>query len=261
MGVHTTFVRSVDLDEWTQRQIDAMRLGGNANARQFFRQHGLVDMHGKMEKKYTSKAAVAYRAELAKQVEAAAAARGEGTTDASDGVAQAGDLLENLAFQDKQDAAQVMLELQKANKAPVASVQPKGLLASQNAAARGKLVITPPGSGNAPAMLRKPATKASNSMMLKKKTSSGSGGLRVNKLKVSGGSDDQGFDEIGAVDTPAPASAPVAAPKPVAAVAPAPPPKPTPAPAPAPPPAPAQYNMETGMSKLKAMNNDFFSGI
>mmetsp|Transcript_8551 Transcript_8551/g.19648 ORF Transcript_8551/g.19648 Transcript_8551/m.19648 type:complete len:105 (+) Transcript_8551:83-397(+) len=29
MGVHTTFVRSIDLDEWTQRQIDAMRLGGN----------------------------------------------------------------------------------------------------------------------------------------------------------------------------------------------------------------------------------------
>ena len=28
MGVHITFVRAVDLDEWTQGQLDAMRLGG-----------------------------------------------------------------------------------------------------------------------------------------------------------------------------------------------------------------------------------------
>ena len=68
MGVHITFVRSVDLDEWTQRQIDAMRIGGNDNARKFLAKHGCTDMHGKTEKKYTGKAAVAYRAELAKLV-------------------------------------------------------------------------------------------------------------------------------------------------------------------------------------------------
>ena len=55
MGVHTTFVRSVDLDEWTQRQIDAMRLGGNANAQEFLRKQGFTDFHGKIEKKYKSK--------------------------------------------------------------------------------------------------------------------------------------------------------------------------------------------------------------
>lgn len=73
MGVHLTFVRSVDLDEWTQRQIDAMRIGGNENATKFFRKHGCTDFHGKTERKYQSKAAVAYRAELAKLVEAEAA--------------------------------------------------------------------------------------------------------------------------------------------------------------------------------------------
>lgn len=260
MGVHTTFVRSVDLDEWTQRQIDAMRLGGNANARQFFRQHGLTDMHGKIEKKYTSKAAISYKAELAKQVEAAAAVRGEGTvTSENGGVAGVGDLLANLALQDKQEAAQAMLELQKAGKPAVAAAQPKGVLASQNAAARGKLVITPPTSGNAP-VLRKPASKASGAMMLKKKSSSGGGGLRVNKLKVGGASDEGGFDEIGdVVDAPEPAPQ-GPEPKPVE-VAPPPPPKPAPAPAPAPPPSPTKTTMEQGVSKLQAMNNDFFSGI
>eukprot|EP00578_Thalassiosira_sp_NH16_P010437 CAMPEP_0181108844 /NCGR_PEP_ID=MMETSP1071-20121207/17851_1 /TAXON_ID=35127 /ORGANISM="Thalassiosira sp., Strain NH16" /LENGTH=145 /DNA_ID=CAMNT_0023192483 /DNA_START=74 /DNA_END=507 /DNA_ORIENTATION=- len=74
MGVHITFVRSVDLDEWTQRQIDAMRIGGNGNAKKFFRKHGCTAQAG--EKKYTSKAAVAYRAELTKMVEAEAAKRG-----------------------------------------------------------------------------------------------------------------------------------------------------------------------------------------
>jgi ADP-ribosylation factor GTPase-activating protein 2/3 len=76
MGVHTTFVRSLDLDEWTQRQMDAMRLGGNGNAKKYFRDHGLTDMHGKIEKKYTGKAARAYRAELYKQLDIAAAKRG-----------------------------------------------------------------------------------------------------------------------------------------------------------------------------------------
>jgi ADP-ribosylation factor GTPase-activating protein 2/3 len=79
MGVHLTFVRSCDLDEWTQIQIDAMRLGGNGNARAYFRKHGFTDLHGgKTEKKYKSKGAVSYKAELAKLVAAAAAKRGEG---------------------------------------------------------------------------------------------------------------------------------------------------------------------------------------
>ena len=256
MGVHTTFVRSVDLDEWTQRQIDAMRLGGNANARQFFRQHGLTDMQSKIEKKYTSKAAVAYKAELAKQIEAAAAARGEGSVEASS------TLLENLALQDKQDAASALADL---GKVPATTAQPKAVLASQNAAARGKLVVTPPTSGNAPMLLRKPATKASNPMMLKKKPSSG--GLRVNKLTV--GKADSSEDAFEETINTEPESA--SAPEPVAIVETTPPPPPPPSPhlgalaasatAPTPPGAPPKSIMDEGVSKLKAMNNDFFSGI
>jgi ADP-ribosylation factor GTPase-activating protein 2/3 len=46
MGVHVTFVRSVDLDEWNQQQIDTMRLGGNANCANFFRKHGIIAQEG-----------------------------------------------------------------------------------------------------------------------------------------------------------------------------------------------------------------------
>lgn len=71
MGVHVTFVRSCDLDEWTQHQINAMFIGGNGNARLFFRKHGVINRHGvKIEEKYKSSTANLYRAHLAKMLDA-----------------------------------------------------------------------------------------------------------------------------------------------------------------------------------------------
>ncbi|GMH49790.1 hypothetical protein TL16_g00615 [Triparma laevis f. inornata] len=61
MGVHITFVRSTDLDEWTQEQLACMTLGGNGPARSYFKKHGIQDMHTKTEKKYSSKAAKGYK--------------------------------------------------------------------------------------------------------------------------------------------------------------------------------------------------------
>ena len=36
-------LRSCELDEWRHDQLQAMKLGGNANARSFFKRHGLTD--------------------------------------------------------------------------------------------------------------------------------------------------------------------------------------------------------------------------
>lgn len=259
MGVHTTFVRSLDLDEWTQRQIDAMRLGGNGNARKYFRDHGLTDMHGKIDKKYTGKAARAYRVELEKQLDIAAAQRGEATANA---VASTGSLLENLSLLDQQNAIAAS-QARVASSNPVTTAVPTAKKASQLAGARGKLVVTPPTSGNllkkptgslssGGMMLRKPAGKTMNTkMFLKKPSGSSSVKLRMNsKLPVDNKM--TGFDEM---DEKAPAPAPVA-PKPVVPLV---IPK-------APvvekePEKPRLSAMQNGVSRMQSMNSDFFSGI
>lgn len=202
MGVHTTFVRSVDLDEWTQSQIDAMRLGGNGNARQFFRKHGFSDFHGKIEKKYKSKGAQAYRSELDKLVKAEAAKRGEGAAAAAAGdtADSASALLNNLDLREQSESEQAAKDkLAAARSASAAPAQPKAKLASQLPGAKGRLT-TPPSSGNAPTIvLRKPAGSTSNvgKNLLKKKPSGAmSSRLRVNKLSTSTASDDEGFEDV-----------------------------------------------------------------
>jgi len=255
MGVHTTFVRSVDLDEWTQRQIDAMRLGGNENARQFFRNHGLTDMHGKIEKKYTSKAARAYRAELEKQLDIASAQRGE-ETSTGNAPAAIGSLMENLSLQEPATSHASFTK-------PVKTAVPTAKKASEMAGAKGKLVVTPPSSGNllrkptgsissSGGMLRKPVGKTLNTKMLLKKPSGSTSSVKLrmnNKLPV----DDKmtGFDEMNE-KPPAPAPAPkLSVPAPVVK---------------APvvekvPPKPKLTAMQSGVSRMKNMNSDFFSGI
>ena len=65
MGVHLSFVRSTDLDEWSSSQLLRMEVnGGNGGARDWFKGHGCRDLHGKMEKKYEGKAAKSYRDHL-----------------------------------------------------------------------------------------------------------------------------------------------------------------------------------------------------
>jgi ADP-ribosylation factor GTPase-activating protein 2/3 len=41
-GVQFTFVRSLDYDKWTQRQMTFMEIGGNAKAQEFFSKHGMT---------------------------------------------------------------------------------------------------------------------------------------------------------------------------------------------------------------------------
>ncbi|XP_052170676.1 probable ADP-ribosylation factor GTPase-activating protein AGD8 [Diospyros lotus] len=67
LGVHISFVRSTNLDSWTPEQLKMMSFGGNNRAQVFFKQHGWTD-GGKIEAKYTSRAADLYRQILAKEV-------------------------------------------------------------------------------------------------------------------------------------------------------------------------------------------------
>ncbi|KAK1285373.1 putative ADP-ribosylation factor GTPase-activating protein AGD8 [Acorus calamus] len=67
LGVHISFVRSTNLDSWTPEQLKIMSFGGNNRAQVFFKQHGWTD-GGKIEAKYTSRAAELYRQILTKEV-------------------------------------------------------------------------------------------------------------------------------------------------------------------------------------------------
>ncbi|XP_068306204.1 probable ADP-ribosylation factor GTPase-activating protein AGD9 isoform X1 [Pyrus communis] len=67
LGVHISFVRSTNLDSWTPEQLRTMSFGGNNRAQVFFKQHGWTD-GGKIEAKYTSRAAELYRHILTKEV-------------------------------------------------------------------------------------------------------------------------------------------------------------------------------------------------
>lgn len=280
MGVHLTFVRSTDLDEWTQRQIDAMRLGGNGNAKAFFRKHGYTDFEGKSEKKYKSKAAIAYKAELKKLVDADAVKRGEfveGTT--ADPLGQAGTLLENLELRVKEDEQAEARAKLSAARTSVGTLTPSAVLASQNSSAKGTLSI------NTTGMLRKPQSGSSGYQMSKKPITAKTS-LRVNKISLKMTTSDVGFEDIettqkaaaaaeeelkrakaeaenarkvqeqvengeveaesGGTDALNPVS-PVVAPSPVAA------------PKPVEPPKPKVSTLESNMAKLSAMNGNFFA--
>ncbi|EOY23992.1 ADP-ribosylation factor GTPase-activating protein AGD8 [Theobroma cacao] len=67
LGVHISFVRSTNLDSWSLEQLRMMVFGGNNRAQVFFKQHGWTD-GGKIEAKYTSRAADLYRQILSKEV-------------------------------------------------------------------------------------------------------------------------------------------------------------------------------------------------
>ncbi|KAI4303321.1 hypothetical protein MLD38_038967 [Melastoma candidum] len=67
LGVHVSFVRSTNLDSWSPEQLKTMSFGGNNRAHVFFKQHGWTD-GGKIEAKYTSRAAELYRQLLSKEV-------------------------------------------------------------------------------------------------------------------------------------------------------------------------------------------------
>eukprot|EP00606_Chrysophyceae_sp_TOSAG23-5_P000639 GSChrysophyteH2.ASY1.ANO1.33.1 assembled CDS len=75
LGVHVSFVRSCDLDEWTEEQLELMKISGNGNAKLFFKKHGVTEGQMQSEKKYSTKAAAEYKRSLKRLLEDAGRAR------------------------------------------------------------------------------------------------------------------------------------------------------------------------------------------
>lgn len=59
LGVHVSFVRSINLDTWQERQLKLMQLGGNLALKEFFSSYELNDKE--ISIKYKTKAAEYYR--------------------------------------------------------------------------------------------------------------------------------------------------------------------------------------------------------
>jgi hypothetical protein len=62
LGTHLLFVRSLELDKWTYRQLAMMSVGGNTACKAFFDTYGVSDLP--LLKKYSSDVAGAYRAKI-----------------------------------------------------------------------------------------------------------------------------------------------------------------------------------------------------
>lgn len=138
MGVHITFVRSCDLDEWSQDQLDIMKLGGNANAKEFFKKHGVTDMQMQSEKKYKTKAAVAYKQHLAKLLSEGSASV-QRTRSKSDGEREVVDGIDGMVLTLNKSAATVdgTTELQGNNETVFTT-------ATATAAAKPNISTSPP---------------------------------------------------------------------------------------------------------------------
>ena len=63
LGVHLTFVRSCDMDDWKYSELEIMKHGGNAAFQQHLKQHG-ISLNASLQEKYNSDAARSYKEKM-----------------------------------------------------------------------------------------------------------------------------------------------------------------------------------------------------
>lgn len=68
LGVHISFVRSVSMDSWTEKQIQQMRLGGNDQFNRFLQQYSVPKTMA-IPQKYHTPASMLYKDRLSAKVE------------------------------------------------------------------------------------------------------------------------------------------------------------------------------------------------
>ncbi|GAA5925267.1 hypothetical protein JCM3775_006410 [Rhodotorula graminis] len=64
LGSHLSFVRSLTMDKWTDKQIERMKKGGNSRCKEFFEANGQPFMSLPMTEKYNTHVAAMYRDKL-----------------------------------------------------------------------------------------------------------------------------------------------------------------------------------------------------
>uniref|UniRef100_A0A6B2L595 Arf-GAP domain-containing protein n=1 Tax=Arcella intermedia TaxID=1963864 RepID=A0A6B2L595_9EUKA len=67
LGVHLSFVRSIEMDTWNNKQLLSMKYGGNVACREFFQRYGIDDYP--LSQKYDTPVAHAYKAKIEALVE------------------------------------------------------------------------------------------------------------------------------------------------------------------------------------------------
>jgi len=68
LGVHVSFVRSIDMDSWSDKQMSCMRIGGNKKFNDYLKQNG-VDPNTPIKQKYEHPVAQLYKEKLKARVE------------------------------------------------------------------------------------------------------------------------------------------------------------------------------------------------
>uniref|UniRef100_K3WKY4 Arf-GAP domain-containing protein n=1 Tax=Globisporangium ultimum (strain ATCC 200006 / CBS 805.95 / DAOM BR144) TaxID=431595 RepID=K3WKY4_GLOUD len=202
LGVHLSFVRSVDMDEWTEEQLKLMYVGGNNEARKFFKQYGVSEMTS-IEQKYNSKGAQLYKAALAKKVKTAVVqilapeAAAESSTEGKDDVDGLDELVKLASLDDNTNSAHFQRTAPAAPSVAVAAATPAAT------STEGLLAV------NRPVVLLGQDAAASTSMGFQsrvKKASTAKKSTRLGATKLStGGGADFDFDDIPFENPPAPA--------------------------------------------------------
>ena len=193
LGVHISFVRSTNLDSWTDEQLRTMAVGGNGRARQFFRQHGWQESGAdKIADKYQSRAAALYKQTLARESATYDPATHSGASPkAGEGASDSGKLFENagLAFpKDDSTGAAAPAVTRKGEQQPAAVKNGAG----------GAL----PGAAEAAAAAAKkpagPIPKASAKLVLGGAKKAGKPGKKLGLVKkVEVDVDDSLFSQVG----------------------------------------------------------------
>ncbi|KAI2510310.1 putative GTP-ase activating proteins for the small GTPase [Fragilaria crotonensis] len=68
LGTHISFVRSVTMDSWSEKQVDAMKKGGNLNLNKFLEENGIAKLTP-IREKYDNDTAKLYKLQLTARVE------------------------------------------------------------------------------------------------------------------------------------------------------------------------------------------------